>query len=253
MRSLWKCLPGIFLSIGAAQASGGLVVTSYNTLASANGYAPVSREEYFAEQQLDNVSPAIAEVSGDWTGPNANGTPNTWHFVGNARATSTTTITPDSYTAEASASFAYTVDTTAAFSDPSSTSIFGPGATAQYNGYFETDVPLIYTLTCQLNQRGRAYLLSFQGTLHFNFSNPNTTPQMVNLTGTIPAGRYRFFAGSGLGAANLPSGVNQYVRSGSVEALTFSVRVPEPVVGGVALAILGWNAATSRRCRRGLD
>lgn len=72
---------------------GALVVMSYSTLAQTRGYAPVSQAQYYAEQRLEHVSPALAEVAGDWTGPNADGTPNTWRFDGTARATSTTTIT----------------------------------------------------------------------------------------------------------------------------------------------------------------
>lgn len=139
-------------------ALGALVVTSYRTVAQTNGYASVSQAQYFAEQRVENVSPATTEVFGDWTGPNADGTPNTWHFVGTSRATSTTTITADSYTVEAAASFSYQIDTAVAFIDPSSTSIFGPSGTGQYNGFFESDVTLHYTITAQLNQRGRVRL-----------------------------------------------------------------------------------------------
>lgn len=219
--------------IGAEHASGGLVVTSYRTLASTNGYAPTNQTQYFSEQRLENISSALAEVSGDWTGPNSNGTPNTWHFVGSSRASSTTTITPDSYTVEAAASFEYLIETTSAFVDPRSISIFGPGGTAQYRGFFETDIPLLYSITAQLNQRGRVRLSSFAGAEIFDVSNSAIAPQLLNLSGLVPPGQYQFLAAAGVGAANLPNGINHYERSGSFENLVFTVSVPEPRTLGI--------------------
>jgi hypothetical protein len=239
MRNARKWLAGMVMCATVAPpALGGLVVTSYRTVASTNGYAPVSQAQYFAEQRLENVSPAIAEVSGDWTGPNADGTPNTWHFVGTSRATSTTTITADSYTVEAAASFAYQVDTTADFIDPRSTSVFGFGVAAQYRGFFETDVPIMYSITARLNQQVDVRLSLIGGTIIFNESNPSSTPRILTLAGTIPPGRYQFLAGTGLSGPILPNGINHFGASGSVENLVFTVRVPEPNAIGIGAALV---------------
>ena len=240
MSSSCKCLFALTLCALASPALGGLVVTSYRTVAQTNGFAPVSQAQYFAEQRLENVSPALAEVSGDWTGPNADGTPDTWHFVGSSRATSTTTITPDNYTVEAAASFAYVINTTSAFVDPRSTSIFGPGGAASYNGFFEADVPLSYTIAAQLNQRGRVRLsqIGVGGGEIFDENNVDVTPRLLHFSGTIQPGQYRFLATTGLGAMNLSNGINAYARSGSFESLVFSVRVPEPNMIGFGTVLV---------------
>src|SRR5262245_29867952 len=177
MRTVCKWLAGVLVSIGASPAPGALVVTTYRTIASTNGFAPTSMTQYYAEQRLDEITPAVAEVFGDWTGPNADGTPNTWHFVGTSRATSATTITADSFSVDAAASFAYEINTTADFIDPQSTSIFGFGGSAQYRGFFESDVPIAYTITAQLNQRGRATLTSSTGMIIFSEINFEVTPR----------------------------------------------------------------------------
>ena len=238
MLTVREILAGLIAWAGASPALGGLSVTSYYTLAQTNGYAPVSQAQYFAEQRLENVSPALAEVSGDWTGPNADGTPDTWHFVGTARATSTTTITADSYSVTGAASFAYTLDTTAAFIDPASTSIFGPSGNALYEGFFQTDVPLDYALAAQLNQRGRVRLVRFGGPEIFDERNSTVVPRLLSLAGTIPPGQYGFFGAAGLGLGNQFNGVNHQERSGSFENLFFTVRVPEPNALGIIVALV---------------
>ena len=238
MRNALKWLAGVVVWAMASPALGGLVVTSYRTVAQTNGYAPVSQAQYFAEQRLENVSPAVAEVSGDWTGPNADGTPDTWHFRGTSRATSTTTVTADGYTVEASASFAFQLDTTAAFIDPASVSIFAPGATSNYNGFFDTDVPLVYSITAQLNQRGRVRLNQIGGPEIFDENNLNLVPRLLNLAGIIPSGRYQFLATTGFGVPNLPNGINHRAANGGLESLIFTVRVPEPRLLGFAAPVV---------------
>jgi hypothetical protein len=234
----------------SSPAFGRLVVTSYQTVVSTNGFAPTSQTQYIALQTLANITPAHAEVSGDWTGPNADGTPDTWHFVGTSRATSTTTITPDSYTAEAAAAFAYEINTTPDFVDPRSASVFTPGGAANYNGFFTTDVPLVYVITARLNQRGRVRLNQIGGPEIFDENNLTVIPRLLNLTGVLPPGQYQFLATTSLSAANLPNGVNHYARSGSFENLVFEVRVPEPSLFGLILAVvLGTLPARRRKSR----
>jgi len=248
MRTVGEWLAGVVLAgVTAPPALGGLVVTSYRTVAQTNGYAPVSQAQYFAEQRLENVSPALAEVSGDWTGPNADGTPDTWHFVGTSGSTSTTTITTDSYTVLAAASFLYTLDTTTDFIDPASVSTFAPAGAANYRGSFTLDVPAAYTITSRLNQWSRVRLNRLGGGPEiFDASNVNVVPQFVSLAGTIPPGQYQFLATTGLSLGNLFNGVNDIDRSGSFENLIFSVRVPEPSIFGFGGAV----GAALLECRR---
>lgn len=223
-------LVALLLLILTSPALAGITVTSYQTVAQANAYAPTSQSQYFERQALVNVSPALAHVSGDWMGTNVGGSVNTWHYVGAAQVATATTFDADQLTVTAGGSFAYDITTTLGFVDPSSASIFSPGAAANYEGFFTTDVPVTYAMTGQLNQRGRVQLNSVAGGVGivFNQSNPTPTPVEVNLTGTIPAGQYRVLITAGLGAPSLPNGVNHYAASGSYENVFFTVRVPEP-------------------------
>ncbi len=194
------------------------------------------------------MSPALAEVSGDWMGPNAGGSTNTWHFVGTSQSSSTTTLDADALTVTAAGSFAYELNTTADFVDPRSSSIFTPGGAATYNGFFNTDVPTTYAITGQLNRWGRVRLNSLDGAVIFDESNHTTIPMTVSASGTIPPGQYRVLIGAGVGAPNLPNGVNHYITSGRYENVVFTVQVPEPNALGVVIAIGGNALRRRRRC-----
>src|SRR5215213_9603964 len=103
-------LPGlaaIVLVTSAMPAQAGITVTSYSASALTNGFAPSFQGPYYEQQTLTSVSPVIAEVSGDWLGPNEDGTPNTWHWVGSSRSSSATTFDASSYTVTAGGSFEY--------------------------------------------------------------------------------------------------------------------------------------------------
>lgn len=250
MRTVWTSLVGIVLWVIASPALGGLVVTSYRTVALTNGYAPLSQTQYFAEQRLENITPALAEVFGDWMGPNAGGSTPTWHFVGTSRAASTTTITPDRYRVEAAASFAFQIDTTADFIDPRSGSILSPAGAANYRGFFQTDVPLNYAITANLNHLGRVRLNRIGGPEIFDEINVDASSQFLSLAGTISPGQYQFLATAGTGATNLPNGVNIYTQAGSFENLMFTVQVPEPSAVGAAMGLMTPIILT-RRARSG--
>jgi hypothetical protein len=246
MRCISTGVAGLLVWALVSPALARITVTSYQTVAQINGYAPTSQTQYFEQQTLTNISPAHAEVSGDWMGPNAGGGPTTWHYVGSAQTTSTTTFNPDTLTITAAGSFAYTVDTTTGFVDPSSSTVYPPGAAANYEALFNTDVPTTYTISAQLNQRGRVRLSSFEGLVVFDRSNPSPTPTLVNLSGTIPLGHYHVLITSGL-ATQLPSGVNHFTASGSYEDVVFTVQVPEPNALGIALAVIAGMTCRRRR------
>lgn len=251
MRAMVIAIAGLLVAALAPPARAGITVTSYRTVAQVNGYAPVSQAQYYAEQRLENVSPALAEVSGDWMGPNAGGTTNTWHYVGSARSASTTTFNADSLTVTGDASFAYTVDTTPDFIDPGGPTVFRPGAAANYNGFFDTDVSTSYAITARLFQWGRVRLNSLDGSAVFDQTNATTTPLDVSFSGTIPAGAYLVRITASLGAGNLPSGVNHFEAGGGFENATFTVQVPEPNHIVLALWMIGTTLARRRkRCAR---
>jgi hypothetical protein len=236
----WKALAGLLLLYPlVSPVRAGITVTSYTTLASTNGFAPSLQGPYFAQQTLETVTPALAHVSGDWTGPNADATPDTWHFVGTSQASSTTTFDANSYSATAAGSFQYQIDTTTDFIDPRP-SVFTPGGAANYVGFFETDVSMLYSISAKLNLLGRVRLGSIEGGEVFNFRNTNLTPLFVNLTGTLPPGHYNFLASSSLSASNLPNGINHYARNGSFEDVLFTVQVPEPITVGPVIALIGF-------------
>jgi len=239
----------LLIAVLAQSAWAGIAVTSYETVALTNGFAPVSQAEFFARQALANVSPATAEVSGDWIGPNAGGSTPTWHFVGHSQTHSETTVVDNGFRATASGSFSYEITTTADFIDPRSGSVFAPSGAANYEGFFDTDVPTTYAITAQLNQLARVTLNSLSGSFIFNQSNPTATPLTVNLDGTIPPGRYRVLFTTGLGAPNFPNGINHYAASGSYENVTFTVQVPEPCTfAGAILCLIQILCRRRRRC-----
>lgn len=96
------------------------------------------------------------------------------------------------------------MDTTAGFVDPGGVTIYRPGAAANYEGFFVTDVPVTYALTGLLNQWGRVRLSSFEWGVQFDRTNFTSTPTSVNLSGTLLPGRYDLLIAAGLGAPNLP-------------------------------------------------
>lgn len=237
----------LLLATVTSLASAGITVTSYSTVAQINGYAPVSQTQFFEQQTLNNITPATASVSGDWMGTNSTGSSLTWHFVGSAQASSTTALDASGLTISAAGSFSYQLDTSAGFVDPGGASIYRPGAAANYEGFFTTDVPLQYSITGQLNHLGRVRLSSFEWGVEFDRTNVGSTPTAVAISGTILPGRYDLLVTASLGAPNLPTGVNQYAASGSFENVIFTVQVPEPTAAGVLFTM---SAFTQRRRKR---
>ncbi len=236
-----RILPlGLLMTLAASVSPGlaGITVTSYSTLAQTNGFAPSFQGPYYEQQTLTSITPALAQVSGDWTGPNADGTPNTWHWVGSSRSSSTTTFDANSYTVTAAGSFEYQLDTTAAFVDPRP-SVLTPTGAANYEGFFTTDSMLAYSIIGELTQRARVQLNTSSGTIIFFQSNQTSVPVSVNFTGIIPAGQYRVLITTGLSAPALPNGVNHYEASGRYTDLIFNVQIPEPSTFAILMVFIG--------------
>src|SRR5437868_5900688 len=82
----------------AAPALAGITVTSYTTTAEQNAYAPFSQAQYFDKRTLTNTSPAVVDVSDNWTGTNVGGTTSTWHWVGASHIETTTAFAATSLT-----------------------------------------------------------------------------------------------------------------------------------------------------------
>jgi hypothetical protein len=236
----------IVLMFGSASARAGITVTSYSTLAETNGYALSLQGPYFAQQTLENVSPALAQISADWTGPNADGTPDTWHWVGASQANSITTFGANSYTVTAAGSVSCELNTTAEFVDPGP-SVFSPGGAANHEGFFTLDTPATYSITAQLNLRGRVRLSSASGFV-FNQINGTSIPQFVNLSGTIPSGEYLLVFAAGVGPPNFPNGVNHFSAEGSYRDVMFTVQVPEPAAVSSVILIFAASTRTRNRC-----
>jgi hypothetical protein len=232
----------------APPALAGITVASYSTTAGVNAWAPVGGTDYIEIESLENISPAAADASADWTGTNVGGSTTTWRFVGTAQATSNTTFDSNSLTVTGAGSFAYDITATADFINPSSASIFSPGAGANYEGFFNTDVPLTYSISGQLNLRGRVRLNSLSGLVVFDQRNSTSTPLVVNFAGTISPGDYQVRFTTGLGAPNLPNGVNHFEASGSYENVTFTVQVPESNHFGIWTVTIVIAGARRTRC-----
>ena len=160
----------------------------------------------------------------------------------------TTTFDETRLTVAADGSFAYQINTTADFIDPSSGSIFSPAGAADYEASFTLNTSATYAITAQLNLWGRVSLSLPSGYI-FNQFNSTAAPAFVNLSGLLPPGQYLLIINSSLGAPNLPSGVNHYTASGSFESVVFSVQVPEPAPMEVTATLIMGNLCSRRRRR----
>src|SRR5438552_14783221 len=145
----------VFMSISgvASTVGAGISVSSYDTQAQANAYAPLSQASYYDTHDLPNMSPATAAVSDDWSGTNAGGSTNTWRMVAAAHIGTTTNANASNLTITGSGSFSYEITTVAGFVDPSrTTTLYGPGAAGAYECDFSIDAPATYAIAAKLNQ-----------------------------------------------------------------------------------------------------
>jgi hypothetical protein len=248
MRIISKRLVPLLVWALASPALAGITVTSYQTVALTNAYAPVGGTQYIDQQVVANVSPAVAKASGDWMGTNAGGSTVTWHYVGMARANSTTAADANILGIAAAGSFSYEITTTAEFIDPRSSSIYTPAAAANYEAFFNTNITTTYAISVELRQWSKVFFGSTEVGFIFNEINHSPTPRLIQLSGTIPAGHYQIGASAGLGAPNLPNGVNHFLASGSFEDLRFTVEVPEPNTLAIAVTMIAQATRRRKRC-----
>src|SRR5206468_3442671 len=102
---------GWFLLSAGAPARANVNVTKYFTEAETNAWT-FGPPQYFDDQQLTNVSPAVIDVHDDWTGTNLGGSTPTWHWIASVRANTVTTSTSDRFTATGAGSFSIDRTTT---------------------------------------------------------------------------------------------------------------------------------------------
>lgn len=239
----------IVLPLTITLALAGINVTSFRTAAGTNAYAAVGGNQYIDQQILMNVSPANASGSGDWTGPNADGTPNTWHWVGSGQLSTTTTFDSSRLTITGAGSFAHELTTTSEFVDPSSGSVFSPGSGADYLCAVSVDTTAFYSIAILLGQWGKVSLSSSQTGFIFSESNFSASPRLVQLSGSIPAGNFAMRANAGLAIENLSPGVHHVQYSGRFDNLNFVLAVPEPSSFGLVLMMSALGFARRQRRR----
>ena len=244
-RQFWV-LVAIFACGIVSSARAGVTVTSIDTQAQANAYAP-DQQTYFADDDHPNVSPASASVSDNWSGTNIGGSETTWNMVASAQIVTTTTATPTNLNITGSGSFAYNISTTAGFVDPTTVmTLFGPEAAGDYQCYFTLDAPAAYTLNASLMGSSEVYFASFQTGLIFQKDQFAASTILASQSGTIPAGSYEIRGNASFGGPT-PLGANTNIKeSGSITNFLFSVQVPEPTF---LAAILGLSVYIARRER----
>jgi len=221
------------------------MVTSYQTVAGTNAYAPLDQSAYFDRQNLTNVSLAVANVSDDWTGTNVGGTETTWHWIGSAQTSTTTAFNANRLTITGAGSFSYDLTTTAAFVEPTSvTTLYGPGSAANYECEFSIDQPASYTLNGQLMQYSLIQISSLSE-LIFRQRNFGVTPVDASSTGALAPGHYYVQVNASFGPpSGLTNGLHHESGGGGFDLISITVQVPEP--GAVILSLFGISAVIGR-------
>src|SRR4051794_33997995 len=93
MRVRVQLLAILILCSTALLVRAGVSVSSFDTQAEANAYAPLDQSAYFSTDDKPNVSPAIADVSADWMGTNVGGSTSTWEMLASSHISTSTTAT----------------------------------------------------------------------------------------------------------------------------------------------------------------
>jgi hypothetical protein len=232
----------------ASAARAGISLSSYDTVAQANAYAPLSRDRYYLVDRHPDASPAVADVSADWTGTNVGGSTATWHMTVSAHAQSATVLSTSGLTIMAAGSFGYDLSTTADFIDPTSiTTHLVPGGGGGYQGFFSIDYPATYALSAQLGHYAGVNLSSLQTGVIYQRTNLGTLPVAVDQIGTIAPGQYQIGASVGFHIPNLPNGINHLTDNGTLSNFFFSARVPEPALAHFMTSATASVILTRRR------
>lgn len=242
MRYITSAIILILLLSIVSPAKAGITVTSFDTQAQANAYAPLDKSAYYTDHSAHNTSPAIGNVSEDWTGTNVGGTETTWHMTASVHTDSTTNFNTNALTISGAGSFAYDINTTAGFSEPlQHATLFTPGAISSVGSVFTIDQSANYSLTATLGHLGNVYFASFaEGGVILDKTNFSSIPKLIIMNGTISVGRYQIGVTSNAsGPSGLPDGINHVLMSGSYDDFHFTVQVPEPSYSQLALLLVG--------------
>lgn len=231
----------VILLIGCDLTSvlAGISASSFDTQAQANAYAPLDKSGYFAVDDKPSTSPALTDVSGDWTGTNLGASETTWHMVTFAHLQSSTIFDPSQLAITGAGSFSYEVSTSNNFTDPArGAARFVPGADASYGCRFTTDVSTLCQLSADLNRLGGITLKQIGGPTIFDSLNLGTLPKPVAFTTTLSPSEYQLsFGANHYGPAPLPDGINDFTSSGGISNVVVSVQIPEAVTAGAVVIL----------------
>ena len=250
LRSL-RAVVVILIGIIAVSAGAAVTVSSFDTQAEANAYAPLDKSAYFATDDKPNASPAVGDVSADWLGTNLGGSTTTWEMVAAAQINTVTTTTGQNLTITGAGSFSYDLTTTTGFIDPTSqTVLYAPEAAADYQCYFSLDTPASYNFSALLGGYSALDFFSVStGSIIFSRVKFGGAPSSVATSGTVGPGDYGVGVTANFGPPDLPPGVNDSAATGSFSGFSFSVVVPEPRFVALATALAAAGARRARRSR----
>jgi hypothetical protein len=253
MRVSSRLLVVIAICGGVPPARAGVSVSSYQTVAGTNAFAPLSQSQFFQKQVLTNVSPAQADANGDWSGTNYGGSVDTWHWTGSAHASTLTTFNANALNIAGDGSFNWEISTTADFFDPGRVAtLYAPGAGANLQCLFTVDAPATFALSCQLNSLSSVSLvLQAGGAWIVNQSNFGSRPMTVNASGTLLPGNYQLVSAASLAGIEFTQGQNHEIESGSFSSFSFDLQTPEPVSTGTIVIGHCCLARHGRRRRGG--
>src|SRR5262249_50770986 len=153
----------------------------------------------FQQQILSNVSPAVADAAGDWMGTNFGGTVPTWHWIGSAHASTTTSFSANRLDIAGEGSFSWDITTTPDFFDPGlGVSLYEPGSAANELCHFLLEAPASYSVSVQLNHWSSVSLRSTAGGQILSRVNTGSQPILLTSNGMLPTGDYQIVISTGL-------------------------------------------------------
>lgn len=229
----------LFLLLGVCSAAiADITVSDYRATASTNAFAPLDRSQYFDEDIIDNISPSIANASGDWTGTNVGGSAQTWHWIGIAKTDVLLNLSPMSLFVSGSGQFSHTIGTTPDFVGPSSQVItYAPSSNSAYVMQFTTEEEGSFSIDATLSRWTYVTLYSHTSQNDvYSKVNTSISPFVVDTSGVLPIGTYTLEIATNFGGTT-NQGASNRTDTGSFTNFLFTVQVPEPAFGG-ALAFV---------------